>query len=677
MTRHKRAIALAGILYAANLYSATTYSATPFSATTSAGTVSTAKDGWNFMLPAEELAALCDSTLVQARSAFAAIENDTGSATLERVYDAWDAMNIGLQAIRHVWYLKSVHPDPLVQAAAEVCVSDYTDFAASFDLSQKFFQRVTAINLEGANPAERLMVEKRLRDFRQAGVDRDQATRDRALALIGEITELGTRYDRNIREDQRVVDATAEQLAGLPQDFLDAHPADEQGIIRISTDYPDYFPVMKYSADDELRRQLYITAKNIATPANGDTLKALISKRSELATLLAYDSYAALAMDGLMIESPRNAQAFLSEVGTAVQAPAGRDMDILLARLRQFDAQAQQVQPWQSSYLSNLVRQEDYALDAREVREYFYFDKVQAGIFQWTEDLFGVEIVPWETVTWHEDVTAWEVREQGRAIGRFYLDMHPRENKFKHGAHWTLRTGLRDRQLPLSGMATNFPRGRMEHTQVETFLHEFGHLLHNMFSGTQDWLDISGMSMERDFVEAPSQMLEEWVWDYNTLRGFASNDEGQVIPVELVVKMNRARHFGEAAGTSGQIFYANLSLNYYNRDPQSFQLLPLLVELQAQYSPFPYVKGTHLYNNFGHLYGYSSNYYIYQWSQAISTDLFSEFQAKGLSNSATARAYRQKVLAPGGSKPALELITDFLGRPFSTKAYTQYLNQLN
>lgn len=667
MKSRKYAIALAGILYASTLSAATP----------SVGTVSTAKDGWNFMLPAEDLTALCDTTLAQARSAFAAIENDTAEATLERVYNAWDAMNIGLQAIRHVWYLKSVHPDPQIQAAAEVCVNDYTDFAASFDLSQKFFHRVAAIDLTAASAPERLMVKKRLRDFRQAGVDRDQATRDKALALIGEITALGTRYDRNIRADQRAVEATTGQLAGLPQDFLDAHPADEQGVIRISTDYPDYFPVMKYSTDDELRRQLYIASKNIATPVNDDTLKALISKRSELATLLGYDSYAALAMDGLMIESPGNAQAFLSEVGAAVQAPASRDMELLLARLRQFDAQAQEVQPWQASYLSNLVKQEDYALDAREVRDYFYFDKVQAGIFQWTEELFGVEIVPWDTVTWHEDVTAWEVREQGRAIGRFYLDMHPRENKYKHGAHWTLRTGLRDRQVPLSGMATNFPRGRMEHIQVETFLHEFGHLLHNMFSGTQDWLDISGMSMERDFVEAPSQMLEEWVWDYDTLRSFASNAEGQVIPAELVMKMNRARHFGEAAGTSGQIFLANLSLNYYNRDPQSFQLLPLLKELQAQYSPFPYVAGTHLYNNFGHLNGYSSNYYIYQWSQAISTDLLSEFQTKGLNNRATARAYRQKVLAPGGSKPALELISDFLGRPFSTKAYTQYLNQLN
>ena len=666
MNRYTKALTVAGILYTATA-AAVTDTATP----------STAADGWNFALSAAELAALCDTTLQRGREAFTAIEQDTGPATLQSVYGAYQAMNLDLQAIHHVWYMKSVHPDPRIQEAAEACIKDYTDFAASRDLSQPFFKRVSAIDLESASPAERLMVEKRLRDFRQAGVDRDQATRERIRTLIGEITELGTRYEKNIRVDKREVEATAGQLAGLPQDFLDAHPADARGIIKISTDYPDYFPVMKYSTDDDLRRRLYIAAKNIATPNNNETLELLIAKRHELATVLSYDSYAALAMDGLMIQSPERAQTFLAEVGAAVQEPAARDMDVLLARQRQIDPLAQQVQPWQASYLSNLVRQETYALDAREVREYFYFDKVQAGIFQWTEDLFGIEIIPWRTETWHEDVTAWEIREHGEPIGRFYLDMHPRENKYKHAAHWTLRKGLRDGQLPLSGMATNFPKGRMEHTQVETFLHEFGHLLHNMFSGTQDWLPISGMSMERDFVEAPSQMLEQWVWDYNTLRSFASNDAGEVIPAALVEKMNRARHFGEAAGTAGQIFYANLSLNYYNRNPGSFQLLPLLVELQAQYSPFPYVEGTHFYNNFGHLNGYSSNYYIYQWSRAISTDMFGEFQTEGLRDSATARDYRDKVLGPGGSKPARELVADFLGRPFSSQAYTDYLGRLN
>ena len=640
------------------------------------GEVSTARDGWDFSLPAAALSAQCNDVLGEARQALAKLEEDTAPATLQRVYGAHDAMMLGLQRIHHVSYMKSVHPDTAVQEAAENCIRDYSDFAVSMNISPRFYRRVAAIDTENLSPGERLMVENRLRDFRQMGVDRDQATRDQVRSLIAEITELGTRFDRAIREDRRFVEARPDQLAGLPADFLADHPPRESGTISLSTDYPDYFPVMKYSGDDGLRRSLLLARMNIATPENQANLEALISTRAELAALLGYDSHAALAMDGLMIETPDHAQAFLAEVAGAVKVPATTDMQVLLKRLQRIDPKATEVQAWQASYLSNLVRQEQYSLDAREVRAYFHFDRVQAGIFELTEDLFGVSIVPWETSTWHEDVTAWEIRENGKPIGRFYLDMHPRENKYKHAAHWTLRTGLKDRQLPLSGMATNFPRGLMEHNQVETYLHEFGHLLHNMFSGDQSWLDISGMSMERDFIEAPSQMLEQWVWDYDTLRRFAINDKGETIPRDLVERMNRSRHFGEASGIAGQLFYANLSLNYYNREPGSFELLPLLQELQARYSPLPYVEGTHFYNSFGHLNGYSSNYYIYQWSQAIATDLFVRFQAAGLRDTATAREYRKKVLAPGGSKPAAEAVADFLGRPFSTEAYRVYLGKL-
>ncbi|MFT4521034.1 MAG: thimet oligopeptidase [Halioglobus sp.] len=634
-------------------------------------------DGRNFNLPAKELTALCEDALTQAQNAFTTIENDTRVATLDTIWRPHDEMYIGLQRIQHVWYLKSIHPETSIQAAAEKCINDFSSFATSVDLSQKFYQRVASIDLEKLNSTEQLMVERRLRDFRKAGVDKDEATRERVRELISEITELGSEFDKNIRSDKRYVDTTPTALVGLPQDYIDEHPVDENGLIRISTSYPDYFPAMKYSADDELRKQLFIAAKNIATPDNEKVLKQLIAKRYELARLLGYPNHAASAMDSLMIGSPQSAQNFLQRVGKQVKKPAARDRDILLHRLHEIEPKAKRVEAWQTSYLFNQVQQEKYALDSREIRTYFHFNRVQAGIFQLTKDLFGVEIVPWVTDTWHEDVTTWEIREGGKVIGRFYLDMHPREDKYKHAAHWTLRTGLKDRQVPISGMATNFPKALMEHGQVTTFLHEFGHLLHNVFSGTQEWLDISGMSMERDFVEAPSQMLEEWAWDYDTLRLFAVNNQGESIPKKLVAKMNRARNFGEAVGTSTQIFYATLALNYYNREPASFDLLPLLKELQLEYGSYPYVEGTHFYNNFGHLNGYSSNYYMYQWSKAISTDLLSGFTRSGLRSKATASAYREKVLAPGGSKPAAQLIEDFLGRPFTLETYGDHLDQLN
>ena len=521
------------------------------------------------------------------------------------------------------------------------------------------------------------MVKRKLRDFRKSGVDKSEEIRAQIKNLNERITEIGSNFDQTIREDTRYIETTLEALDGLPTDFIASREADKNGKIKISTDYTDYFPIMQYAHNDELRRRLYVASKSIGSPSNSDNLMKLITKRHELASILGYENYAALAMDGLMMQSPSRAAKFLNELGVAVKNASKNDLAVLLERRKKINPEATEIQAWQSSYLSNLVRQESYALDAKEVRRYFHFDKVQSGIFDLTESLFGVSIVSWKTDTWHEDVTAWEIQENGSPIGRFYLDMHPREDKYKHAAHWTLRSGLKNSdQLPLSGLATNFPKDYMEHNQVETYLHEFGHLLHNMFSGTQDWLDLTGMSMERDFVEAPSQMLEEWIWDKSTLQKFATNDAGEPIPDRLINKMNAARNFTKAMGTAQQLFYSNVSLSFYSKNPEEINLIEMLKDLQKEYSPYPYVDGTYFYNNFGHLNGYSSNYYIYQWSLAIATDLFGRFKDEGLNNVAVAHDYRRKILEVAGSKPADEFIEEFLGRPFSIEAYIDLLSNL-
>jgi len=433
---------------------------------------------------------------------------------------------------------------------------------------------------------------------------------------------------------------------------------------------------MTYGENDELRKELRIASRSRAYPANEAILKKLIEKRHQLARMLGFANFASLSMSDKMISSADNAQAFLTSIGEALKEPVEKELASLLARQQKIDPKAQQVNVWQTSYLEHLIRQEDYSLDSKEVRQFFKYNKVRTGIFQLTEDLFGVQIRPWKTDTWHDDVESYEMLENGQIIGRFYMDNHPRADKYKHAAHWTLRSGIKDKQIPLSGLAQNFPKGLMEHGQVETFLHEFGHLIHNMFSGTQPWFNTTGMSMERDFVEAPSQMLEEWIWDYDTLKTFATNDAGEVIPKSLVEKMNRARDFGLATGTATQVFYANLSLNYYNRDPSSLELYPTMLELQEKFAPFPYVEDTYFYTNFGHLNGYSSNYYTYQWSLAIATDMFSIFDTKGMRNKKVAMDYRKRVLGAAGSKPAKEFVAEFLGREFSPDAYIEKLKSL-
>ncbi|MCC2617075.1 Zn-dependent oligopeptidase [Aestuariibacter halophilus] len=633
-------------------------------------------DGIDPSLSAQQLTTLCDAVLAKANDDFSAIESATTPASWDSVIGAYEQINFDLQQIQHSWYIKAVHPDADVRDAATQCGQQYSDYAARVNLSKPYYERLAAIDTAPLSEVQRHMLKQTLENYERAGMDKDQQTRDKIRALLKDITEIGNVFNQNIREDVRHITVTAEQLAGLPQDYLDDHPADADGNITISTDYPDLYPVMTYAENDDVRKELRIAARSRGYPQNADVLKSLIEKRHELANLLGFENFAALSMADKMIGNPDNAQAFLAKVGEALDEPVKRELAILLERLKAIEPTAEQVQVWQAGYLMNLLRQEQYALDSKEVRQYFSYDKVRKGIFQLTEDLFGVEIRPWETETWHEDVETFEILEDGQLLGRFYMDNHPRPNKYKHAAHWTLRTGLKDRQIPLSGLAQNFPKGLMEHGQVETFLHEFGHLLHNMFSGNQQWFGVAGMSMERDFVEAPSQMLEEWIWDYDTLKGFATNAAGEPIPKALVDKMNKARDFGKATGTATQIFYANLSLNYYNRDPSTFELEPLMLALQETYAPYPYVEGTHFYANFGHLNGYSSNYYTYQWSLAIATDLFSVFEQQGMRNQDVATAYREKVLGAAGSKPAREFVAEFLGRPFSPDAYIESLKAL-
>lgn len=624
---------------------------------------------------AEQITEECGVALGQAKAEFARLEAQTGAATVESVFGQYEKVSDALTKIGDVWHLRSVHPEADVREAATKCSEQQIDFYAQMDLSRPFYDRVSAIDTSRLDNTEQYMVNKTLAEFKRSGVNQDEATRQKIRELQNEITEIGNKFNKNIREDVRSVQVPASELEGLPQDYIDAHPADEAGLVTITTDYPDYFPVITYAKSDSLRKALRIKSRSRGYPANKALLKQLITKRHELAGILGFDSHAGLSMDSKMIGTPEKAQAFLNSVGDALDGPVQKELDVLLNRLQQDQPEAKTVEIWQSFYLENLLRLEEYALDSQEVRTYFQYDRVRDGIFKLTEDLFGVEIVPWETPTWHEEVETYQIMEDGKLLGRFYMDNHPRANKYKHAAHWTLRTGIKNKQIPMSGLAQNFPKGLMEHGQVETFLHEFGHLLHNMFASTQKWTAVAGMSMERDFVEAPSQMLEEWIWDYDTLSKFAINEKGETIPRELVEKMVRARYFGRATATAAQIYFANLSLNFYKRDPNSFDLDELMLELEARYSPYPHVDGTHFYANFGHLNGYSSNYYTYQWSLAIATDLFSRFEKAGLRNKRLANDYRRKVLQAAGSKPAAEFVADFLGREFSTEAYIKSLQE--
>jgi len=587
----------------------------------------------------------------------------------------WDEVTLQLSNVGAVaGLLSQVHPLLAVRTCSEQAEIEVDRLVTELRQDRGLYDVFAALDPTGLDaPAARLL-QKTLDDFRRAGVDREEATRDRLTVINERLTELNQEFSRNIRDDVRTVRVTPDRLAGLPEDWLAAHPAGDDGLVAVTTDYPDAVPVRMFAHDAGVRRELTVAFLDRGWPQNNDLLHEMFALRHELAGLVGFDDWAEYDADVKMIKRGSAIPEFIDRIADAAAEPARRDLDVLLERYRRDVPEAMAIDSADASYYEELVRKEQLQVDAQLVRTYFDFAKVRAGLLEVTGRLFGVryETVPDATV-WAPDVTAYDVlpADGGDRIGRIYLDLHPREGKYKHAAQFTLADGVDGRQLSEGVLVCNFARGLMEHDHVVTLFHEFGHLVHHVLGGRAEWTRFSGVATEWDFVEAPSQMLEEWAWDPEILRSFATNADGEPIPAELVDRMRAADDFGKGVRARTQMFYAAMSYWFHVERPAD--LTTRMREIQAAYAPFPWIEGTHLFASFGHLGGYSSAYYTYMWSLVIAKDLFSAFDPDHLFDPEVAGRYRDRVLAPGGSKDAADLVEDFLGRPYTFDAYAAWL----
>jgi thimet oligopeptidase len=630
---------------------------------------------------AEALSGRCIAEEASFRNRLALLEAFEGTPTIADYYQSLDSLlsSIGTVA-SYASSLAGIHPDEALRTAGDECAVLLTKLGTDISLSRPLYDAVAKIDSNDADDTTKHSVEKLLLSFRLAGVDKDDATRQRIRELSDELTVIGQDFDNNIRGDTRYLELdSVDDLAGLPEDYVASHQPNEDGKILISTQYPDVFPFFEYAERDDLRKEMSLIYSNRAYPQNEEALRKLVTGRYELAQLAGFDNYAELVTADKMSGSPARVAEFLDDLSGYTAETQDAEYDVLLARLREEDPDAERLESWQLSYIRSKVRREQYDVDTKLVREFFNYDASRDGILALVQDLFDVRIEPWETETWHEDVEAYELFDGDVAIGRFYLDMHPRDGKFQHAAMFPFVNGIEGQQLPVAGLVCNFPSGSgpMQHSQVVTFLHEFGHLIHWMFAGHQDWSNVSGISTEWDFVEAPSQMLQEWVWDYDTISAFAVNAEGEVLPRDMHERMVAARDFGLGMGTRRQLSFAGTSLNLYDNDPASIEFDQLFADMATKYTRFEPIEDSHGWAAFGHLNGYSAIYYTYQWSLAIGTDMFTRFKEDGLRNVEVANEYKDKVLAAGGSRPAEELVTDFLGRPISFQTYADRLQGID
>jgi thimet oligopeptidase len=615
----------------------------------------------------------CDSYVSEIERRQKELEGETGAATLARTLTRYDELNGILQGgLGEFTLYQQVMADQPRRDAGAQCQVRLATLGSKISLSRPIYDRLKAIDPAGADAATNWYLSRTLQSFERSGVALDEAKRARVQALNEELAKLGTEFEDNIANARKVIKVKPEELAGLPADFVAAHKPGADGLVEISTDTPDYQPVMTYAESDPLRRRLAEVYNQRAWPDNDAILRQMFAKRQELADLLGRPNYATLVLEDKMVDSPAKVQKLIADMAEAARPAAERDYAKMMEVLQAVQPGARQVEFWQNSWLAPKVKQKYYNYDPQEAREYFAYNNVRDGILKLTEDMFGVDIRPWDTPKWDPLIETYEMLQDGKVVGRFYFDSHPRPGKYTHANMIPLRPGIGG-DPPVGALVMNLPAGDhstglMEHADVQTFLHEYGHMLHGMFGGHTKWLGQSGVATEWDFVEAPSQMLENWVYDYDTLAKFAVNKNGQTIPRDLVDRMNKARYFKLGIDDMRQLGLSNISLQFH-QNPIPADLGAATREWHNAYSTIDMPEWAQMQDAFTHLNGYSAIYYTYRWSKVIADDLFTRFQKEGLTNPQTAMAYRKTVLEPGGTKPAAQLVKDFLGRDISLDAY--------
>ncbi len=577
-----------------------------------------------------------------------------------------------------------VHPDATFRDKASTMTQKATAVLTALSLNRDVYKALTALNLSKTDAATRYYVTRTLLEFRLAGVDKDDATRAKLKQLNDDLTGQVTLYERNIADDQRKVEIdSAAELEGLPQDYIDRHKPGANGKIVITTDYPDVFPVLKFAKSTELRKQLYQEFDNRAYPKNRDLLMKMMQTRYEIATLLGYSSWADYNAADKMAVNGQNIAKFISDLDAAARPVAQREFAMMLAEKQKTDPGAKEIWEYESGYIKEQLRRSQYNFDSQSVRPYLPYPSVKKGIMDTAAQLFHVTFTQEPNVpAWDPTVESWDVIDKGKMVGRFYLDMHPRPGKFSHAEMVPILDGVLGKQMPEAALICNFPQptasdaGLMEYGDVQTFFHEFGHLMHHILGGQQQWAGISGITMEADFGEAPSQMLEEFIRSPEVLASFAHHYKtGEPIPAELVGRMNRAGAFGRAGYTAAQVGYTALSYDIYKGKPQDVDLDAVSLADTKRYTLFAPPAGTHMYASFGHLSSYSSAYYTYMWDLVIAQDFFVQFDHKNLLAGDAPMRYRRVVLEPGGSVSANDLVKNFLGRPQNMTALQKWMGE--
>ena len=573
------------------------------------------------------------------------------------------------------------------------------------------YQRVAAFEAFATlSPARQEAIRLALRDFQLSGVALEGAAKARYAEISERLSALSSQFSDQLLDATQswVKPLSSTELAGLPDSAvaLLKQMGEAKGFDQpvATLDGPVYLAIMTYAEDRALRESVYrayvtrASDQAIPSPAkaasdaqsaqtlpnNGPLMVEILQLRQEMANLLGFANYAELSLASKMAPNVAAVRQFLVDLAQRAQVPAQRDLALLEAEGKAVGID--QIQPWDTAFLAERIKQRDYNLSQESLRPYLPAPKVIEGLFAIAKKLFGVDIVPKQAAVWHPDVTYYEVEEAGEVLGGFYFDLYARQGK--RGGAWM--SGYRSRtqlteglQKPVAFMVGNFAppvEGKpalLTHDELVTLFHEFGHGLHHLLTEV-DVLPVAGVNgVAWDAVELPSQFMEFWTWEPEALALLSAHLEDQsVLPQEMIQALLAARHFQSGMQALRQVEFAlfDLDIHAQNPAPDEAGIQATLDTLRAQYAVMQPPAYNRFQNSFSHIFagGYAAGYYSYKWAEVLASDAFSRFETEGVFNAETGRAFRSAVLAKGGSKPAADTFRDFRGRDASIDALVRH-----
>ena len=637
---------------------------------------------------AEHVDPAIDALLAEARSSLEALVRCEEPATYANTLEALEALSEKLDyAMGIVGHLENVATYPALRAAYNAVQPKVSEFFAAIPLNEGVWTRIRA--LEGSDEAGRLsptqqrFLAKTIRDFRRSGADLGPSSKKRLLEIDVELARVTTKFAENVLDATNAYDLIVENeeaLAGLPQAAVDAarEGAERKGTQgwRFTLQAPSFLAVMTYIDDRKVRERMFRAFSSRALGGeydNTENVIRILTLRAEKARILGYSNFADLVMEDRMAQSGARAWEFTDELRRRTTDAFDRENDELA------NFSGAELEPWDLAYEAEKLRKARYDFDEEDLRPYFPYKGVLAGMFKISELLFGIRISKRDGMTvWDEGVDAYNIHdEDGTLLGAFYTDYFPRENK-RDGA-WmdSLITGgpTPSGFSPHLGLTcgnltpptANRP-ALLTHREVETVFHEFGHLLHHLLSRVEV-KSLAGTNVARDWVELPSQIMENWCWEREALDMFARHFEtGAPIPDDLFAKLKRARNARSANAQMRQLGFGSLDLSLHTRfDPGSgADVVAYSQEILQRHAPVRLPASSAMVAAFTHLFaspvGYGAGYYSYKWSEMLDADAFTRFARDGIFNRETGDAYRRTILERGNSADPEELYRAFMGR---------------